>query len=49
MRDNPMARLKKLQERYPEEMKQFAALRKSDPEKAKALLRELEERMKSGK
>lgn len=46
MRENPMARLRELQRQYPEEMKQIAELRKSDPKKANEMLRDLEARSK---
>ena len=46
MRENPMARLRELQRQYPEEMKQIAELRKSDPKKANEMLRDLEVRSK---
>jgi len=44
-RVNPARRMKMIREKYPEEMKKFDELRRTDPVKAQELLRELNRKM----
>jgi len=47
-RVNPARQMKMIREKYPEEMKKFDELRRTDPAKAQELLRELNRRMNEG-
>ena len=47
-RVNPARRMKMIREKYPEEMKKFDELRRTDPAKAQELLRELNRKMEDG-